>query len=199
MTVIISSTVQSFFAWRVNKLTGRRWLYILLNISSFVQFRKSSEHIFRYINLTLASNIAVCGMLAELLACAPMNIEREIRLGLGTTIGCSIVKDFANFQSFQSVVRGVTFPACWKIFMQCSGQFWRVGANNHFFLMKVIVWLTLSAVTDIVIAGVMVQYLRGHRTGISQTEDLLTKIIKCEYHFICDVVPVNLIQFRSSL
>ncbi len=44
----------------------------------------------------------------------------------------------------------------------------------------VIVWLTLSAITDIVIAIVMVEYLRTHRTGIQKTEDAITKLVRCE-------------------
>lgn len=42
MTVIVSSTVQAFFAWRVKKLTGKKWLCIVLNISSLIQFREFS-------------------------------------------------------------------------------------------------------------------------------------------------------------
>lgn len=63
--------------------------------------------------------------------------------------------------------------------------------------MKVIIWLTLSVVTDITIAGVLVQFLRGHRTGIPQTEDILSKIIKCEYHLTCNIDALKLMQ--SSL
>ncbi|KAF8324562.1 uncharacterized protein EI90DRAFT_2325060 [Cantharellus anzutake] len=105
MTVIISTTVQSFYAWRVRKLTGHTWLYVLLFVSASIQFLS----------------------------------------GLGTTIGCSIVKDFYRFQSFRSVV---------------------------------IVWLTLSAVTDIAIAAIMVEYLRTHRTGIQKTEDAITRLVR---------------------
>jgi hypothetical protein len=43
----------------------------------------------------------------------------------------------------------------------------------------VVIWLTLSAATDLVIAGVMVHYLRSRRTGIAQTEDIITKLVRC--------------------
>ena len=68
-------------------------------------------------------------------------------MGLATTIACSIVKEFKNFQSFQSIV---------------------------------IIWLSLSAVTDVAIAVTMVIYLRGHRTGMAQSEDIVTRLIRCE-------------------
>jgi len=38
MTVIISSTVQAFFGWRVKRLTGQTWLAILIMASAFIQF-----------------------------------------------------------------------------------------------------------------------------------------------------------------
>ncbi|CUA72559.1 hypothetical protein RSOLAG22IIIB_10114 [Rhizoctonia solani] len=38
MVVTVSSTVQSFFAWRIVKLTGRLWLGCLIGVTIFVQF-----------------------------------------------------------------------------------------------------------------------------------------------------------------
>jgi len=54
----------------------------------------------------------------------------------------------------------------------------------------VIIWLTLSAATDLVIAGVMVHYLRSRRTGIAQTEDIITKLVRCESTSLSEVVWV---------
>jgi len=105
MTVIISSTVQSFFAWRVARLTGYKWIGIVLVISAFVQL--------------------LCG--------------------LGTTIGCSIVKEFLRFQEFRVVV---------------------------------IIWLGLSALTDITITGILSWYLHSHRTGFTSTDDIISKLIR---------------------
>ncbi|KAF9516834.1 hypothetical protein BS47DRAFT_608345 [Hydnum rufescens UP504] len=124
MTVIISTAVQSFFAWRVKILTGHKWLYIALNISAVIQL--------------------LCGMPLDY----SFYLARDVfpqPLGFGTTIGCAIVKDFLKFQEFKSVV---------------------------------IVWLSLSALTDVIIALTMVQYLRSHRTGFSSTEDILTKLVR---------------------
>jgi len=105
MVVIISSTVQSFFAWRVARLTGYKWIGILLGLSAFAQF--------------------LCG--------------------LGTAIGCSIVKEFLRFQEFRVVV---------------------------------IIWLVLSAVTDIAITGILSWYLHSHRTGFSSTNDIISRLIR---------------------
>lgn len=44
-----------------------------------------------------------------------------------------------------------------------------------------IVWLSLSAITDVIITWTMVQYLRSHRTGFSATEDIVTKLVRCEH------------------
>ncbi|KAF8316393.1 hypothetical protein DL93DRAFT_2078142 [Clavulina sp. PMI_390] len=64
---------------------------------------------------------------------------------IGTTIGCSIVKDFDKFHLFQSVV---------------------------------ILWLALGVIIDVVIATVMVVHLNSCRTGMSSTEDLITRLIR---------------------
>jgi len=70
MTVIISSTVQAFFAWRVNKLTGQRWLYFLLNLSALIQFCRyhSLFHPNSNTDSIMLCTWAVCGML-ELAPC----------------------------------------------------------------------------------------------------------------------------------
>ncbi|KAF8311182.1 hypothetical protein DL93DRAFT_2083628 [Clavulina sp. PMI_390] len=105
VTVIIASTVQCFFAWRVKALTGNRWLWAILNVASFASF--------------------LCG--------------------IGTSIAAFTVNKFAEFQKFKIIV---------------------------------IVWLTLSAITDILIAGVLVVQLSRRRNGIADTEDLITKLIR---------------------
>ncbi|KAF9509378.1 hypothetical protein BS47DRAFT_1487959 [Hydnum rufescens UP504] len=38
MTVLITSTVQGFFAWRIRRLTGKIWLGILIGAGAFAQF-----------------------------------------------------------------------------------------------------------------------------------------------------------------
>jgi hypothetical protein len=40
MTVMISSATQTFFAWRVAKLTGHAWMGWGIAISAFIQFGK---------------------------------------------------------------------------------------------------------------------------------------------------------------
>lgn len=105
MTVMISSTTQSFFAWRVAKLTGQAWLGWLIGLSSFIQF--------------------LCGT--------------------GVTIGCFIVQEFARFQELK---------------------------------VPVIIWLGLSALTDIVITCILSWYLHTHRTGFSRTDDVITRLVR---------------------
>ncbi|KAF8311185.1 hypothetical protein DL93DRAFT_2083634 [Clavulina sp. PMI_390] len=65
--------------------------------------------------------------------------------GLGTSIACFIVHEFAQFHRFKAIA---------------------------------IVWLTLSAITDILIAGVLVYQLSRRRNGIADTEDLISKLIR---------------------
>ncbi|KAB5590473.1 hypothetical protein CTheo_6087 [Ceratobasidium theobromae] len=105
MTVMISSTTQGFFAWRVSKLTGQAWAGWLIGISAFVQF------------------VA----------------------GLVLSIGLFIVKDFARFQELKTPVT---------------------------------LWLVLSALTDVVITSVLSWYLHTHRTGFSQTDDIITRLVR---------------------
>ncbi|KAF8311183.1 hypothetical protein DL93DRAFT_1506186 [Clavulina sp. PMI_390] len=81
MTVIISSTVQCFFAWRVKVLTGKKWLWVILNVASFISFREHSSSIIERTNLTSMQSVVW-----ELLSAA------------------WIVKEFDKFQSFQSVI-----------------------------------------------------------------------------------------------
>jgi hypothetical protein len=85
-------------------------------------------------------------------------------LGFGTTIGCAIVKDFLKFQG------NSLYPS----------PYGRRDMGIEF-KSVVIVWLSLSALTDVIIALTMVQYLRSHRTGFSSTEDILTKLVRCPY------------------
>jgi hypothetical protein len=72
--VIVSSTVQSFFAWRVRKLTGHTWLAVLIGLSAIGQFCK---FVYRF----------------------PTRVLRELHLvvGIGVGIACGIVKDFTQF------------------------------------------------------------------------------------------------------
>ena len=74
-TVIVSSTVQSFFGWRVHKLTGQTWLAALIGVSAIVQFCK-----------------LVCSR-------GGIRMLRESHLVLGTGVGiaCGIIKEFTKF------------------------------------------------------------------------------------------------------
>ncbi|CAE6432853.1 unnamed protein product [Rhizoctonia solani] len=105
MTVMISSTTQGFFAWRVAKLTGQAWMGWAIATSAVIQFFA----------------------------------------GLATTIGTFIVKDFGRFQELRP---------------------------------PVIIWLALSALTDIVITSILSWYLHTHRTGFSKTDDVITRLVR---------------------
>ncbi|KDN39436.1 hypothetical protein RSAG8_08842, partial [Rhizoctonia solani AG-8 WAC10335] len=105
MTVMISSTTQCFFAWRVAKLTGHAWMGWGIAFLAFIQF------------------VA----------------------GLATTIGTFIVRDFARFRELRA---------------------------------PVIIWLLLSAVTDITITCILSWYLHTHRTGFSKTDDVITRLVR---------------------
>ncbi|CAE6532937.1 unnamed protein product [Rhizoctonia solani] len=105
MTVMISSTTQCFFAWRVAKLTGHAWMGWGIAFLAFIQF------------------VA----------------------GLATTIGTFIVRDFARFRELRA---------------------------------PVIIWLLLSAVTDITITCILSWYLHTHRTGYSKTDDIITRLVR---------------------
>ncbi|CAE6426753.1 unnamed protein product [Rhizoctonia solani] len=105
MTVMISSATQSFFAWRIAKLTGHAWMGWAIAFSALVQFFG----------------------------------------GTATSIGTFIVRDFARFQELR---------------------------------VPVIIWLTLSALTDVVITGILSWYLHTHRTGFSKTDDVITRLVR---------------------
>ncbi|CAE6489074.1 unnamed protein product, partial [Rhizoctonia solani] len=105
MTVMISSTTQCFFAWRVAKLTGHAWMGWGIAIAALVQF------------------VA----------------------GLAATVGTFVVRDFARFQELR---------------------------------VPVIIWLLLSAATDIVITCILSWYLHTHRTGFSKTDDVITRLVR---------------------
>ncbi|CAE6426889.1 unnamed protein product [Rhizoctonia solani] len=105
MTVMISSTTQCFFAWRVAKLTGHAWMGWAIAIAALVQF------------------VA----------------------GLAATVGTFVVRDFARFQELR---------------------------------VPVIIWLVLSAITDIVITCILSWYLHTHRTGFSKTDDVITRLVR---------------------
>ncbi|KDN35146.1 hypothetical protein RSAG8_11834, partial [Rhizoctonia solani AG-8 WAC10335] len=105
MTVMVSSSTQCFFAWRIAKLTGHAWMGWAIAFSAFVQF------------------IA----------------------GTATAIGTFIVQDFARFQELR---------------------------------VSVIIWLALSALTDVVITCILTWYLHTHRTGFSKTDDVITRLVR---------------------
>lgn len=105
MTTMISSTTQSFFAWRIARLTGHPWMGWAIGCSAFIQ----------------------------------------LAAGLGSTIGASIVVDFDRFQELKAAV---------------------------------ITWLGLSALTDVVITIILSWYLHTHRTGFSQTDDIITRLVR---------------------
>ncbi|KAG8731469.1 hypothetical protein FRC11_004049 [Ceratobasidium sp. 423] len=105
MTVMISSTTQGFFAWRIAKLTGQAWMGWAIVVSAVIQFFA----------------------------------------GFATAIGTFIVKDFGRFQELRQ---------------------------------PVIIWLVLSALTDIVITGILSWYLHTHRTGFSKTDDVITRLVR---------------------
>ncbi|CAE6422134.1 unnamed protein product [Rhizoctonia solani] len=105
MTVMISSATQSFFAWRIAKLTGHAWMGWAIAFSALVQF------------------VA----------------------GVATGVGTFIVRDFARFQELR---------------------------------VQVIIWLTLSALTDVVITCILSWYLHTHRTGFSKTDDVITRLVR---------------------
>ncbi|KAB5592815.1 hypothetical protein CTheo_3735 [Ceratobasidium theobromae] len=44
----------------------------------------------------------------------------------------------------------------------------------------VIIWLVLSAITDILITCILVWYLRTHRTSFSQTDDVISRAVRSE-------------------
>jgi hypothetical protein len=52
---------------------------------------------------------------------------------------------------------------------------------EHFqeFRCLVIVWLVLAPVTDMVISGSLVAFLRSNRTGFAATDDILSKLTRC--------------------
>jgi hypothetical protein len=105
MTAIISASVQYFFAYRVGRLTGKRWLGLIIATTTTVQLLG----------------------------------------GLGTAIGCGIVRVYAEFHKVKAAV---------------------------------ITWLAGAAFTDLLITTSLVWYLRRTRTGITQTDDLISKIIR---------------------
>ena len=49
----------------------------------------------------------------------------------------------------------------------------------HEFSAVVIVWLVLAPVTDMVISGSLVAFLRSNKTGFAATDDLLSKLTRC--------------------
>ncbi|KAJ1303214.1 hypothetical protein OPQ81_011413 [Rhizoctonia solani] len=105
MTVMISSSTQVFFAWRIAKLTGQVWMGWAIAFSALIQF--------------LA--------------------------GTATSVGTFMLREFARF---------------------------------HELIVPVIIWLVLSAVTDVVITCVLSWYLHTHRTGFSKTDDVITRLVR---------------------
>ncbi|KAH7337128.1 hypothetical protein B0J17DRAFT_666379 [Rhizoctonia solani] len=105
MTVMISSSTQCFFAWRIAKLTGQSWMGWAIAFSALIQFFG----------------------------------------GTATTVGTFILKEFSRFHE-------LTIP--------------------------VIIWLVLSAVTDVFITCILSWYLHTHRTGFSKTDDVITRLVR---------------------
>lgn len=105
LTSVIALMAQSFFAWRIYKLTQQWW--------------------------TSAAIIFIGGL--SLLA------------AIGTTVGVEIVVEFAKFQKFQ---------------------------------VAVIIWLACAAVADGIITTALILTLNKSRTGFSQTDDVITKLIR---------------------
>ena len=49
----------------------------------------------------------------------------------------------------------------------------------HALYPPVIAWLVLAALTDVLISGVLVVFLRKNRTGFATTDDILSRITRC--------------------
>ncbi|CAE6478081.1 unnamed protein product [Rhizoctonia solani] len=105
MTVMISSSTQCFFAWRIAKLTGQTWMGWAIAFSALIQFFG----------------------------------------GTATTVGTFILQEFSRF---------------------------------HELTVPVIIWLVLSAVTDVFITCILSWYLHTHRTGFSKTDDVITRLVR---------------------
>ncbi|KAF8337544.1 uncharacterized protein EI90DRAFT_3043335 [Cantharellus anzutake] len=127
MTVIISSTVQAFFGWRVKRLTGITWLAAIIVISAVIQF--------------LA--------------------------GLGTTIGCAIVKEFVQFRSFKSIVIVWLVLAPVTDFLIAASLAWYLRSHKTGF----------ATTDDIVIRITRLTIQTGAITVIWATTDLVVFLV----------------------
>ncbi|KAG8716351.1 hypothetical protein FRC09_015865 [Ceratobasidium sp. 395] len=112
MITMISSTTQSFYAWRIARLTGHAWIGWTLGFLAFAQFGIQFN---------------------------------PLGAGLASTIWASFLGDFARFQEGKSVV---------------------------------IMWLGLSALTDVLITCALTRHLLTHRTGFPKTDDIITRLVR---------------------
>jgi hypothetical protein len=128
LTSIIALMAQSFFAWRIWKLTRSPWV---------------------------PGIIMLTGGLSMLAA-------------IGTTIGVEIVREFAKFQKFQ---------------------------------VAVIIWLACAAVADGIITTGLIMTLNKSRTGFTQTDDVISKLIRLTLQtglLTASVAAIDLILFCAS-
>lgn len=102
---IIAMLVQSFFAWRILKLTRNYWLVGTVMVTALV------------------------GGLS----------------GIGTAIGVAMLPQFAGLQRLKVIV---------------------------------ILWLVGTAVCDVIITVALTWHLRSHRTGLSRTNTLISRIVR---------------------
>lgn len=105
MTVMISTVVQLFYAWRIARISGWTWTGCAIAGSAVIQL------------------------------CA----------GIGGSIGSSLVTDFKLFHRFRA---------------------------------SIIVWLSLSALTDTMISVILASYLHSQRTGFSVTNHIISRLVR---------------------
>ncbi|KAH7337097.1 hypothetical protein B0J17DRAFT_453742 [Rhizoctonia solani] len=105
MTVMISTAVQLFYAWRIARISGWIWVGCAIAGSAVIQL------------------------------CA----------GIGGSIGSSLVTDFKLFHRFRA---------------------------------SIIVWLSLSAITDTMISAILASYLHSQRTGFSATDHIISRLVR---------------------